>query len=71
LIQSYLSQKSEDDSSKIINFEETSRVDESNSKTRDDSQIQRFAESIQTLTNESMIVELKEDLCKDETIEFV
>ncbi len=45
-IQFDLSQKSENDSSKIIDIEETSRLDESSSKTRDDSQIQRFAESI-------------------------
>jgi hypothetical protein len=34
-------------------------------------QIQRFAKSDQTSADESMIVELKEDLCEDETIEFV
>ncbi len=38
-IQFYLFQRSEDDSSKIINFEKTSRFDESYSKTRDDSKV--------------------------------
>jgi hypothetical protein len=59
------------DSSKIISSEETSRVDESSSKIRDDSQIQRLAESAQTSANESMTVELRKDLCEDEAIEFV
>jgi hypothetical protein len=48
-----------------------SRVEESSSKTRVDSQIQRLAESAQTSANEFMTVELKEDLCKDEATEFV
>jgi hypothetical protein len=48
-----------------------SRFHESSSKTRDDSQIQKPAKNAQTSTNESMIVELKKDLCEDETIEFV
>ncbi len=58
-IQSHLFQKSEDDSSKIINFEETSRVDELSSKIRNDSQIQKLAKNAQTSTNESMIVKIK------------
>jgi hypothetical protein len=56
---------------KLSTLKKTFRFHESSSKTRDNSQIQESAESFQTLADESMIVELKEDLCEDETTEFV
>jgi hypothetical protein len=34
-------------------------------------QIQRSAENTQTSTDESMIAQLRKDLCEDETTEFV
>jgi hypothetical protein len=70
-IQFNLSQRSENDSSEVINFKKTFCINESSSKTRDDSQIQRSSTSAQTSTVESMTVELREDLCEDKTIEFI